>query len=158
MRYRRALLSNPMTATLALLAMAFALTGCQYEWSKPHHEMVTHVPWGAMGITTSAEKDDYPDDNIDYDQVFPDQRQSHWVDRMSSATWGFRDLTPPKTPLGSLRKNPSPEMRGIAHTTDQRANYVARYKNTTQRQIIDDWDRLIWFQHKPTRLSWYPIP
>jgi hypothetical protein len=143
---------------LAALFVSLLLptTGCQWQ-SRPDPKIFT-LPFGMIGARTSAERDNYEADNINYDELFPDTRTSHWTDRLASATWGFRDLTPPKTPLGSLRKNPAPEMRGVAHTTDERANYIARYKNTTQRQMVDDWDRLIWFQHEPLHLSWYPIP
>ena len=57
----------------------------------------------------------------------------------------------------SVSANMSPEMKTIAHTHEQRCNYIARSLDTTQRQIFEDWDRF-WLIEEPLHLSKYPIP
>jgi hypothetical protein len=87
-----------------------------------------------------------------------DDRQSTWRTRsLHLPTVGWKQYGPPKTPLGTLRKNPSPELRTIGATIDQRNNEVARTLNLTRRGFLDDWD-LIWMHKDPSRLSMYPIP
>jgi hypothetical protein len=72
-------------------------------------------------------------------------------------TIGWKQYGPQITPIGTIRKNPSPEMRTVARTIDQRAHDRARALNTLRRQWLDDWD-LFWMHKKPLRLSMYPIP
>jgi hypothetical protein len=87
-----------------------------------------------------------------------DHRRSTWRTRNEPlVTVGWKQYGPPLTMIGTIRKAPSPEMRTIAHTIDQRMHRVARSLNTTRRQALDDWD-LFWLQKDPLRLSMYPIP
>lgn len=72
-----------------------------------------------------------------------------------------RTLTPSMfkapDPITRLRLDPSPELRTVAMTADQRRNQKARAHHLNKRQIIDDWD-LFWLQRDPMKMSKYPIP
>lgn len=57
----------------------------------------------------------------------------------------------------SVRKNPTPELRTIAQTNDQRLNLRAKSKNYNYRMLRDDWED-IWFYDRPMRMSEYLIP
>ena len=87
-----------------------------------------------------------------------DDRQSTWRTRsLHLPTVGWKQYGPRSTKLGTIRKNPSPELRTVGATIDQRNNQVARSLNLTRRGLLDDWD-LWWLQKDPLRLSMYPIP
>jgi hypothetical protein len=58
---------------------------------------------------------------------------------------------------GDVRADMSPELKSMAHNSEQLENRYARSQDTTLRQIWDDIDELL-LRDKPSRLSRYPVP
>lgn len=56
-----------------------------------------------------------------------------------------------------VRGDMSPELKSMAHNSEQLENRYARSSDTTLRQIWDDIDMLL-LRDKPSRLSRYPVP
>lgn len=57
----------------------------------------------------------------------------------------------------SVRRNLSPELRGVAMSKQQIKNARARSWDLDRRQAVDDW-HAIWLTDRPMRMSKYPIP
>lgn len=56
-----------------------------------------------------------------------------------------------------VRNNPSPELEGIALSSEQRKSEIAVNENTTWRQIHDDIDWIL-LRNRPVPLTEYPVP